>query len=343
MTDAGPLARPRPKPWAITLAFAIIYLSWGTTYLAIKEGVKEFPPALFGGVRITLAGLIILAWAALRGGLPLPRRDLIGAAIGGVFLFIGGNGLITLAEKTVDSGVASVLVATTPLWLALLETAWPWGERLSLRGWTGLLVGLGGVFILLAPRLSDPAAFLRDAGPLLVLGSSSSWALGSFILRYQKRRGSHLANAGCQMLIGGLGLLALAFLAGEHGQLTAERFTWPAVVSFFHLLIVGSLIGFTAYNWLLEHVSATLAGTYAYVNPAVAILVGWLVGGEEITGWIVGGMLVILAGVALVRSGAGRSPATAAAPAKPEAPPAPARPTARADRLPEPAACECAE
>lgn len=300
-------ATGHPARWALVLAFALVYVSWGTTYLAIKVGVKDLPPALFGGVRYVLAGLVLFAFLVWRKeALQLPRRDLFWVSVSSLFLFVGGNGLITLAEKTVDSGVASIIVATTPLWLALLETIWPWGERLSIRGWLGVLIGLGGVLVLLTPRLRDPALFLQDMGPLLVIGSAAAWAVGSFILRYQRRAGSPLTAASYQMILGGGSLTLIGLTVGELDQLTPERFTSQAVFSFFYLLVVGSLVGFVAYTWLLARVSATLAGTYAYVNPVVAILVGWLLDGERITGWIIGGMVIILLGVSLVRTGSVR-------------------------------------
>ncbi len=300
--------RHRPARWQIALALVLVYFAWGTTYLAIKEGVRTLPPALFGGGRIALAGLILLGYLALRGEpLRLPRREFIAAVVGGVLLFVCGNGLITVAEKTVDSGVASVLVATTPLWMALLETCWPWGERLNLVGWLGVILGLGGVVLLLLPRLESSGYFQQDIGPLLVLGSAASWALGSFVLRHWKRSGSLLASAAYQMLLGGLVLIILGLAVGETDALTPDAFTPVAIWAFFHLLILGSLIGFVAYNWLLGHVSTTLAGTYAYINPVLAILASLALTEETITWRIVGGMLIILAGVALVRRGAGSS------------------------------------
>jgi drug/metabolite transporter (DMT)-like permease len=304
----------RPAAWALLLAFTLIYLSWGTTYLAIKRGVKDeqLPPALFGGVRVCLAGAILLAYLRLRGEpLGLSRRDFGNVALAGILLFVAGNGLITLAEKTVPSGVTAVLVAATPLWIALFEMLWPQGERLTWRGWLGMVLGLGGVLLLLHDKLADPAAFLQDAGPLLVLVSSCSWALGSLLLRHRRLNSSHLAAAAYQMFLGGGSLALLGVLLGEPQQLTADRFTPGAAAAFFYLLIVSSLVGFVAFNWLLGHVSAARVGTYAYVNPVVAVLVGTLLDDEELTSWILGGIVVILSGVALVRaSGApSRSPA----------------------------------
>jgi drug/metabolite transporter (DMT)-like permease len=294
---------PRSATWSVALAFAVLYTTWGTTYLAIKVGVEVLPPALFGGVRIGLAGLILLGYLALRGErLRLPRRELLGAAGIGICLFVGGNGLITFGEKTVPSGAASVLVATTPLWLALLETVWPWGERLRLLGWVGLLLGLAGVCVLLAPRLRHPEELLNDTGPLLVIGSSMCWGVGSFLVRHQRRTASALTTAAYQMVLGGGALTLLGLGLGEVQQLRPEMLWGKGMVAFFYLLFVGSLLGFVTYTWLLERVSAVLVSTYAYVNPGVALLVGWLLGGEAITGGIIGGMVVILAGVALVRT-----------------------------------------
>jgi drug/metabolite transporter (DMT)-like permease len=305
MTHADPSSLRRPAAWAVALAFTLVYLSWGTTFLAIREGVKAFPPALFGGVRIFTAGLVLLGYQLLRRQpLRLPVRDLLWLGLVGLCMFVGGNGLITVAEESVESGFASVLVATTPLWIALLELLAPRGERLTGRGWLGLFLGLAGVLVLLPPQ--QAADLFRSAGPLLVIGSAFSWAAGTVLLRRRRAGGPRLAVAAYQMLLGGGALILIGLALGEAGALTPERFTPAAVGAFFYLLVVGSLVGFVAYTWLLDHVSAAMAGTYAYVNPAVAILVGWLLAGEKVTLQILLGMGVILASVALVRSGSRR-------------------------------------
>jgi drug/metabolite transporter (DMT)-like permease len=187
-----------------------------------------------------------------------------------------------------------------------MEMAWPGGDRLSARGWCGLLTGLGGVLILLWPKPEDAARLFQQAGPLWILGSSLFWALGSLVIRYRRQSGSHLASAAFQMIVGGMVTSLLGIGIGEVSQLTPDRLTWGAAFSFFYLLVVGSLIGFVSFNWLLGHVPATMVGTYAYVNPLVAILVGWLLGGEDMTIRILAGLVVILFGVALVRRGGGR-------------------------------------
>jgi drug/metabolite transporter (DMT)-like permease len=303
------------------LAFALVYLSWGTTYLAIKKGVQQeqLPPALFGGVRVGLAGVVLLGYLGLVGGsVRLPREDWAGVAVTGVLLFVGGNGLVTFAERTVPSGLAAVLVATTPLWIALVERCRPGGERVRARGWLGLALGLAGVVLLLAPGLGAEAGpSLDGVGPFLVLGSAFCWALGSVVLRHCRLRGPHLAAAAWQMVVGGGGLALAGLVCGEVGELP-ERVTPGAVGAFCYLLVVGSLVGFVAFNWLLSHVPAPQVGTYAYVNPIIAVLAGCLIDQEEFTAAMAGGIIVILAGVALVR-GRGLAPSAPARGSDPDA------------------------
>lgn len=294
-----------PATWAIALAFTLLYLSWGTTYLASRIGIHtcQMPPALFGGVRVCVAGLLLLVYLRFRGEtLSLPHGELRATFLGGLLLFVGGNGLITAAMEYVPSNVAAVLAASTPLWMALMEVFWPGGERLTGRGWLGLLIGLAGVVIIMWPRLEAPTTLLQDPGLLLVIGSTLSWALGSLVLRYRQKTGPHLTVAAFQMVLGGGGLALVGLALGESQRLTADKLTLAALGSFAYLLVFGSLVGFVAFNYLLSHVSAARVGTYAYVNPLVAILVGCLVGNEELTRAVAVGMVVILAGVALIRA-----------------------------------------
>jgi drug/metabolite transporter (DMT)-like permease len=263
------------------------------------------PPALFGGVRVCLAGLVLLLYLRCRGeSLYLPRGELRATLLGGLLLFVGGNGLITAAMEYVPSNVAAVLAASTPLWMAVMETFWPGVERLTGRGWLGLVIGMAGVLMILGPQLEAPQTLFQDPGLLLVLGSTLCWALGSLVLRHREKAGPHLTVAAFQMVLGGGGLALVGFAIGEAQQLSAAKLTLGALGSFVYLLIVGSLVGFVAFNYLIGHVSAARVGTYAYVNPVVAILVGCSVGREELTSAVVAGMVVILVGVALVR-GAG--------------------------------------
>jgi drug/metabolite transporter (DMT)-like permease len=304
MTPPDDPAPRQPSAWSLVLAFLLVYFSWGTTFLATKIGVQVIPPALFGGVRVGLAGLVLLAYqVACRAPLRMSRRDTFWTALASVFMFLGGNLFMTVGQQTIDSSMAAVLVATTPLWMAILEALWPWGERLDPRGWLGLALGLAGVFLLLAPRLRQPLTLLQDSGPFLVIGSAFSWSLGSLVLRYRRPGGSNLLIASYQMILGGGGLTLVGLSLGEFARFAPGELTVRPLLAWLYLLVVGSLIGFVAYTWLLAHVPVSLAGTYAYVNPLVAILVGVLLGGEQVSSWTFGGMAVILGGVALVRSG----------------------------------------
>jgi drug/metabolite transporter (DMT)-like permease len=304
-------ADAKPPPAAIALAFAVIYISWGTTYFAIKLGMQreQLPPALFGGARFLAAGLLVLAWQGVRGqALRVAPPDLLKMLAAGGLLFVGGSGFINAGLKYLDSSLAAVLVATTPLWIGLFAMLWPQGERVTPGGWLGLFCGLAGVVLLLEPRLRQSADFdLR--GVCFVLASAASWSLGSLLLRKLRLDLPHLTAAGYQMFLGGAALAALGLIIGEAsqgpGQLTAN-----VVAVFLYLLLVGSLMGFIAFNWLLGHVSAAKVGTYAYINPIVAILIGWFVE-EEVTARTWTAIGVILLGVFLVRSGE-RAPPVAA-------------------------------
>lgn len=293
------------KPWQVALALTLVYLCWGTTYMAIEVGVRELPPGLFGGIRLFLAGLVVLAFWKLTGqSILLSLPNLFWLWVTGSFLFVGGNGLITLAEKTVPSGLASVLVATTPLWLALVEATFPGRDRPSLKSWVGLLCGLAGVVVLMSTRLMEAAQHTIDwQGPLLTLGSALSWAIGSAIHRRHHAHTSPVCMAAWQMALGGATLAIIGLAAGElRTVLDLPSFPTKGVLALLYLLVVGSLIGFVAYIWLLTHVSSALAGTYAYVNPVVALIIGWLLAGEKVTLPVLVGMAIILSGVALVRS-----------------------------------------
>lgn len=298
---------PRAVPLKVGMALTTVYLSWGTTYLAIREGVKVLPPGLFGGTRVLLAGLVLLAYLLGTGkSVALSGRDGFWYWLIGCTMFVGGNGLINVAQKTVPSGVTSVLVATTPLWMALLEMALPHGDRLAPRGWLGLGLGLIGMAVLVSSRISPEAMErLNWLGPCLILASAFSWALGSVLQHRRPFRDNHLAVAAWQMVLGGASLAIVGLACGEASVIgSLDHVPVRGLLAFAYLLVVGSLLGFVAYVWLLGHVSAALAGTYAYVNPVVALMLGWLVAGEPLTATVVAGMVVILAGVGLVRTGA---------------------------------------
>ncbi len=300
----------KSAPFWVWFNLIVVWLCWGTTYLAIREGVHGdtgLPPLLFAGVRVTLAGIILVVFFLfLKGQFRLKWAQLWPIWLSGAFLFVGGNGLCTIAEMTVESGLASVLIATTPLWLAVFDVMWPGGTKMSWGKWVGIVSGFCGVcLILLGPTLlesdSIQSLWQWEAGNLIALGSAFFWAIGSIIQRRWAPKIDALQIAGWQMLSGGASLTLLGLLFGEVTLITPEKLNPTTIGSFFYLLFVGSLLGFVAFVWLLHHTTPAIAGTYGYVNPVVAVWVGWALGGEK-PGWIlIPGMALILLAVFLVR------------------------------------------
>jgi drug/metabolite transporter (DMT)-like permease len=300
-TDSSP-TNP-PATWTLVLGFALIYVSWGTTYYVTSFAMAKLtmPPALFGGIRLLLAGSILLLYQTMRGqSLRLTWPDAGRLFLISVCLFLSANLLITIAQKRVPSGVAAILVATTPLWMGLFGMGWPSGERLSWRGWLGLILGFAGIALTMQPQWKDGYDLGTEFGPLLVLASAASWAIGALFSRQFALKLSHLTSAGYQMLFGGVSQIVVG-TSFDEWPLLMERLNWSAVGAFTYLLIVGSLTGFVAFNWLLGHVSAAKVGTYAYVNPIIAVFIGWLMKETQIHNWLLAGIAVILTGVYLVR------------------------------------------
>ena len=291
---------PAPPTWAITLAFSIVYFSWGTTYMATSIAMKEeqMPAALFGGVRLCLAGSLLLLCQAIRGQrLRLSGGVYLRLLLVSWYYFLLANYLINVGQKVVPSGIAAILIATTPLWMGLFGMLWPSGERLSWRGWLGLLIGFGGIVL---TKFDDGLGFLYDFYPLLILGSAACWAMGSLVSRHMALKVPHLTSAGFQMIFGGISQITLGSALGEWHQLP-DQLTNRAIGCFVYVLIFGSLLGFVAFNWLLGHIAAAKVGTYAYVNPIIAVFIGWCAD-EVVHAWILAGIVVILIGVYLVRA-----------------------------------------
>ncbi len=299
----------QPSTSALAIGFAAVYVSWGTTYLPTRIAIhdEDMPPLLFGGTRICFGGLLLLLYQVIRGaGVRLSAADLGRILVVSLLLFVIGSGLLNVANETVPSGVCAVLAATTPLWLGLFAMLWPSGERLSARGWFGLLIGLGGVLLLFVPALETPADFIKNIGVVYMLGSAAAWACGSLVLRHMRLQLAHLTTAAYQMIFGGAGMALVGCLLGETKR-WPEHLSPRTMQAFLYLLIFGSLVGFVAYNWLIAHVAPAKVGTYAYVNPVIAVLVGWGAG-EEMSVWLAAGICVILLGVFLVRGGERRLP-----------------------------------
>lgn len=287
--------------WQLIGGFLIIYLVWGSTYLAIKWGVQTIPPFFMGAVRFLVAGTVLYAWTRARGAAAPTRREWRDSAIVGTLLLFVGNGAVSWASQRVSSGLTSVLVATVPLWLVLCEAYQ--GKRPRLMQVIGVAIGLVGVGLLVMPAHGTTGARTTAVDPIgavvLALGSLS-WTVGSLYSRtaHQARPASMAISM--QMLTGGALLTLLSLSMGEWSRVHPSQVSLVSVMSLLYLITFGSLIGFSTYMWLLKVASPTAVGTYAYVNPVVAVLLGVVLGGERLPSLAWVAMAVIVGGVALV-------------------------------------------
>lgn len=280
------------------LAYLCVCIFWGSTYLAIRIGVSAFPPALFAGIRFLLAGSLIIAFAKLKG-LKFPENtvDLKRISFVGLLLLAGGNGLLVWVSQWVHSGTASLFVATTPLYMAILEMLLPNREKLPSKGWIGLLIGFSGVILLVFTNSGTAAIDLK--GIILLLCGPLLWSIGSIYSKSFKASGSLLVNIGIQMLSGGLLLTIIGLGLGEAQRLSL---TIKGVGALIYLTLFGSIIGYSCFIYILQKWPAAKAGTYAYVNPPVAVLLGTLVLNEPFTIQIILSSFIILTGVFLVQT-----------------------------------------
>ncbi|MGP3916468.1 EamA family transporter [Nonomuraea sp. 10N515B] len=294
MTVNTPDSRAPLLVWG---ALAIVYVVWGSTYLGIGIAIESIPPMLSGALRFITAAALLAGFLLVRSGptvFRMSRRQFLGAALVGVLLLTLGNGMLAVAEQYISTGLAALLVASVPLWLVVFRFAVR--DRPKALTLAGVLVGLGGVGALSLTGAEGGSG----AGIVVVLLASVSWAVGSFLSSRIQMPANALATSAVEMVVGGAGLLVLGTGLGERLDLSAVTTrSWLALA---YLIVVGSLIGFTAFSWLLGNAPISLVSTYAYVNPAVAVALGALVLHEPITTQVILGGLVILAGVALVIS-----------------------------------------
>jgi len=276
----------RPRKIAILAAFAALYLIWGSTYLGILFAIQTIPPLLMAGSRFLLAGIILYAGARLSGAPPTPRREWRTALIVGACLLLGGNGGVTLAEQYVPSGIAALLVATVPIYIALLSWLFGMSKRPSALTWAGLAGGFAGVGVLLGPALrfsmpgESPHAWI---GMVILLCSSLIWSAGSLYSRAAKSASSPFLAAGQQMLCGGALLLVAGLTRGELQHFDPRLITTQSLVAFVYLVFIGGIVGYVSYAWLLRYCEPAKVATYAYVNPIVAVLLGALVAHETLS------------------------------------------------------------
>ncbi|HEX5963392.1 MAG TPA: EamA family transporter [Gemmatimonadales bacterium] len=299
--------------WKIAVAFFAVYVFWGMTYAAMRVAVVEIPPYVMAGARFVLAGALLYAWARSRGERSPTLQQWRAAAKIGAFLLLGGNASVAWAEQRVPSGLAALLIGVMPIWMVGLE----WlrrGLRPSRQVIAGLLLGAAGVALLVLPQ--GDGAGVDPVGAAVLILAAASWAWGSVISKSAPLPASPFLATSMEMIAGGVLCLIVAALSGELQHFSVADVSSEAALAWLYLVVFGSLVAFTAYIWLLGVTSIAKVGTYAYVNPVVAVLLGWAVLGEPVTMRTVVGAIVILLGVALVnvdwgnsrqKNGAGRA------------------------------------
>ena len=296
--NSSALIKRRPDMLPLLLAFAAIYFVWGSTFLAIRFAVQTLPPLLMMGTRHLVAGALLFAWLLARKE-PLPDQRLWRPALfSGAFCFLGCHGLLAWAERTVPSGLAALLSATLPVWMILLARVRGQESELTVKVVAGIVLGFLGVAVLVPFRASAAQGDLW--GALAIIVCEILWAVGAIFARGVKGNVPPATFAAMQMVSGGTMLWVVGLALGEASHLQASAFTARAVVSLAWLIVFGSLLTFTAYVWLLQVCSPALVSTHSYINPVVAIFLGWAMAGETLTTRTLLGTAVVLASVALV-------------------------------------------
>jgi drug/metabolite transporter (DMT)-like permease len=291
----------RPSRWMVILAFGLVYLFWGSTYLGIDIAVETIPPALMCGVRFSIAGTLMLAVCAATGRRILysPRQIAL-AAVVGLLLLMGGNLTLSYAELSVSSGLAALIIAITPLWFLVLDSLLLGDHHISGRGKAGLLLGILGLVVLVWPQLRSGSMGHREFwASISLIAGSFSWALGSVLSKRWQSGMDVFSSTGWQVTAAGVGNLIFALFAHD---LSHVRWTARSLGATMYLVVCGSWIGYTAYIWLLEHVPTSKVSTYAYVNPVVAVFLGWLILHERVDRFILAGSAIVVLSVILVTS-----------------------------------------
>ena len=301
----------RPALWKTLLAFSIIYFVWGSTFLAIRVGVREVPPLIFAAMRFLVAGLVLYGWMVARGERSPTARQWTSVSLLAFVIFVLDYGSLFWAEQRVPSGIAAVVLATIPAFMALSEVVFLRTQKLTLRLGTALLIGIGGVAMLISPWMRLAGAPIDSLGAFALVFASISWSIASTLTRKLALPSSKVMSSGAQMLAGGVFLSLTAAAFGEFRNFHPSAVSRGAWLSLLYLIVAGSIIGFTAYVWLIHHESPTKVGTYAYVNPVVAVLVGYFLGGEALAlRTIVGTALVLISVVAITTTPAKKPAAT---------------------------------
>lgn len=286
------------KIWA---ALLVVYIFWGSTYLAIRYAVETIPPFLMAGTRFLIAGSLLYGWRRLAGDTGPTRKQWAAATLIGVLLLFGGNGMLSWAEQLVPSGVAALLIGAVPLWMTLIEALRPGGVRPNLLGGIGLVVGFGGIVLLVSPSLSSGSKTdLPPLGIAILMVAALSWSLGSIYSRHADLPSSSLVGTGMEMLAGGVACYLAGTLFGEWKSVVLSDITVRSWLGLVFLIVFGSMLTYSAYTWLLRAAPVSLVSTYAYVNPLVAILLGSLFAQEVLTVRILVAALVIVGSVVVI-------------------------------------------
>ena len=304
-------ATPPPARWKTLLAFGIIYFVWGSTYLAIRIGVSEVPPLILASMRFTVAGAVLYGWMLARGERSPTARQWLNASLLASLMFVLDYGLLFWAEQRVPSGLAAVMLATIPVFMALSEIVFLRTQRLTVRLAVALLIGMGGVAVLMSRSLNLGGAPIEHAGAIALLIGSVTWSLASALGRKLQLPESKVMSSGVQMLAGGILLAVAAAGFGEFQGFHPAAVSRAAWLALAYLIVAGSIIGFTAYVWLLHHQSPTKVGTYAYVNPVVAVAAGYFLGGEAVGQRTMIGTALVLVSVVVITTARARKTAVA--------------------------------
>jgi drug/metabolite transporter (DMT)-like permease len=289
-----------PSRRKIILAFASIYLIWGSTYLSIRIAIETLPPFLMAGTRFLIAGVVLYVGSRGRGAEPPTRVHWRSTVIVGALLFLGGNGALVMGEERVPSGLAALLLSIIPLWMVLLGSTEHKGVKLGPRVFTGLLLGLVGIALLVGPSELLGHGRVDPTGAAILLVGSLSWAGGSLYSRRSSLPKSTLLAASMEMLAGGSLLIVAGLALGEVRGLDMGNVSLRSALGLVYLITFGSLLGFTSYNWLLTHSTPAQVSTYAYVNPVVAVFLGWIIAREPVTLRTALATAVIVSAVALI-------------------------------------------
>jgi len=293
------------------LAFAIIYFVWGSTFLAIRVGVREVPPFVLAALRFSVAGAVLFGWMRLKGTPSPTRRQWLAASVLAICIFVVDYGLLFWAEQRVPSGIAAVMLATIPVFMALSEILFLRTQRLTIRLALALLIGIGGVLVLMSRSLSLGEVPIDRAGAVALVIAAVSWSIASALTRKLPLPDSKVMSSGAQMLAGGIMLALVAAGLGEFRGFHIQAVSRGAWFALAYLIVAGSIVGFTAYVWLIHHESPTKVGTYAYVNPVVAVIIGYFLGGETVGPRTLLGTLLVLVSVVVITTTRAKKPVAA--------------------------------